>query len=175
MAGNRLRAFRYATSNRYRVPKGTHIHCHLVPANEMAGYLYQMPMASIVRTINKFIQQLSGGLFFSFLRFYPFCIIFFEKKFGGINFYPYLCCAITYKTMPTILDVFGLRFFFYSDEHEPIHVHVENSDGRAKFALDPTIELVKNEGMKPKDLKKAKALCKTFKEEFIEKWHEHID
>ena len=36
------------------------------------------------------------------------------------------------------------------------------SDGRAKFDLEPTVELVKNEGMKPKDLKKAKALCETF-------------
>lgn len=77
--------------------------------------------------------------------------------------------------MPTILTAFGLRFYFYSDEHELIHVHVENSDGRAKFALSPTIELVKNEGIKPNDLKKAQALCEMFKEEFIEKWHEHID
>ncbi len=79
------------------------------------------------------------------------------------------------NTMPTILNVFGLRFYFYSDEHEPIHVHVENSDGRAKIVLVPAIEIVKNEGMKSKDLKKAVAICKTFKEEFIEKWHEHID
>ena len=77
--------------------------------------------------------------------------------------------------MPTILLAFGLRFYFYSDEHLPIHVHVENADGRAKFALEPSIELIKNEGMKPKDLKKAQTLCETFQEEFIEKWHEHMD
>ena len=77
--------------------------------------------------------------------------------------------------MPTILLAFGLRFYFYSEEHMPIHVHVENADGRAKFSLEPNVELVKNEGMKPKDLKKAKALCETFQEEFIEKWHEHMD
>ena len=34
---------------------------------------------------------------------------------------------------------------------------------------------IKNEGMKPKDLKKAQTLCETFQEEFIEKWHEHMD
>lgn len=77
--------------------------------------------------------------------------------------------------MPTILSAFGLRFFFYSDEHSPIHVHVENSDGRVKFALEPSVKVVKNEGMKPKDLKKAQAICETFREEFIEKWHEHVD
>ena len=45
----------------------------------------------------------------------------------------------------------------------------------AKISLEPVIELVKNEGMKPKDLKKAMTLCETFKEDFIEKWHEHMD
>ena len=77
--------------------------------------------------------------------------------------------------MPTLLTIFGLRFWFYSDDHPPIHVHVENGDGRAKIALEPSVKLVKNEGMKPKELKKAKVLCETFREEFIEKWHEHID
>lgn len=77
--------------------------------------------------------------------------------------------------MPTILFAFGLRFYFYSEEHAPIHVHVENSDGRAKFVLEPVVELLKNEGIKPKDLRKAKALCETFQEDFIMKWHEHVD
>ena len=77
--------------------------------------------------------------------------------------------------MPTILLAFGLRFYFYFEENMPIHVHVENADGRAKFSLEPAVELIKNEGMKPKDLKKAKVLCETFQEEFIEKWHEHMD
>ena len=77
--------------------------------------------------------------------------------------------------MPTLLLAFGLRFYFYSEEHLPIHVHVENSDGRAKFYLEPKVELISNEGIKPKDLEKAKALCETFREEFIEKWHEYMD
>jgi len=25
--------------------------------------------------------------------------------------------------MPTLLNIFGLRFYFYSDEHLPIHIH----------------------------------------------------
>lgn len=35
--------------------------------------------------------------------------------------------------MPTILFIYGLRFFFYSEEHLPIHVHVRSGDGRAKI------------------------------------------
>lgn len=77
--------------------------------------------------------------------------------------------------MPTLLTIFGLRFWFYSDDHPPIHVHVENSDGRAKIDLEPVVKLVKNEGMKPKDLKRVQDLCEAYKEEFIEKWHKHID
>ncbi|MGB0788697.1 MAG: DUF4160 domain-containing protein [Marinirhabdus sp.] len=30
--------------------------------------------------------------------------------------------------MPTVLRLRGYRFFFYSNEHLPIHVHVENSE-----------------------------------------------
>jgi len=96
-----------------------------------------------------------------------------KEKVGGIIFYPYICRK--QLTMPTILLAFGLRFYFYSEEHLPIHVHVENADGRAKFSLEPKVELIKNEGIKPKDLKKAKTLCETFQEDFIEKWHEHMD
>ena len=29
--------------------------------------------------------------------------------------------------MPEILRMFGMRFFFYSREHEPIHVHVKSA------------------------------------------------
>lgn len=39
--------------------------------------------------------------------------------------------------MPTLFYFFGLRFFFYSNDHEPIHVHVSNSDGEAKFTVEP--------------------------------------
>jgi len=48
--------------------------------------------------------------------------------------------------MPTILIAFGLRFYFYSEEHMPIHVHVENADGRAKFSLEPAVELSRMRG-----------------------------
>ena len=45
--------------------------------------------------------------------------------------------------MPNILLSNGFRFF-YSNEHEPAHVHVEKGDGVAKFNLIP-VTLVKNE------------------------------
>jgi hypothetical protein len=60
--------------------------------------------------------------------------------------------------MPTLFIFFGLRFYFYSEEHLPIHVHVQNADGKAKFNVDPEIELVYNKGLKKKDLKLAEKL-----------------
>ena len=51
--------------------------------------------------------------------------------------------------MPEIFRIFGLRFYFYSREHEPMHVHVKSADGKAKFDILPDgIVLVYNIGMK---------------------------
>jgi hypothetical protein len=77
--------------------------------------------------------------------------------------------------MPEILRMFGMRFFFYSREHEPIHVHVKGVDGKAKFDILPEgIVLVKNEGLKPKDIKAAEMVLEENKELAIEKWNEYF-
>ncbi len=77
--------------------------------------------------------------------------------------------------MPEILRMFWIRFFFYSREHEPIHVHVKNADGKAKFDILPEgVVLVKNEGMKPKDIKAAEMVLEENKELAIEKWNEYF-
>lgn len=60
--------------------------------------------------------------------------------------------------MPTILVIFGLRFYFFANEHLPIHVHLENADGLAKIALEPEIKLIENNGIKPKDIKRAMSI-----------------
>lgn len=39
----------------------------------------------------------------------------------------------------------------------------------------PTVGLVFNQGMKPKDIKRAQTICEEFQEEFILKWHEYFD
>lgn len=54
--------------------------------------------------------------------------------------------------MPTLFYSNGCRFFFYSDEHLPEHVHVENGDGRAKIVLTPEVKVVSNNGIKKRDL-----------------------
>ena len=37
--------------------------------------------------------------------------------------------------MPKIFEYFGFIFLFYSNEHEPIHVHVLHGDRQTVFEL----------------------------------------
>jgi len=67
-------------------------------------------------------------------------------------------------SMPTIFRYKGFRFFFYSNEGEPIeplHVHVVKGENVAKFWIDPEISVVESYGMKPHELNE---LCKVIKE-----------
>jgi len=72
--------------------------------------------------------------------------------------------------MPTLLILFGLRFYFYSGDHQPIHIHVENADGEAKFELENEVRIVYNKGLKNKDLRLAESIIEENRENFIEQW-----
>ena len=37
--------------------------------------------------------------------------------------------------MPKIYEYFGLIFFFYSNDHLPLHVHVKQGEKESKFIL----------------------------------------
>lgn len=73
--------------------------------------------------------------------------------------------------MPTLFIIFGLRFYFYADEHLPVHIHIKNGDGRAKINIEP-IEVVYNKGIKPQDIRKALGIVEIYQHEIIEKWNE---
>lgn len=49
--------------------------------------------------------------------------------------------------MPTLFILFGFRFFFWSNEHDPIHVHISKGDAEAKYNIE-SLELVENYGFK---------------------------
>lgn len=76
--------------------------------------------------------------------------------------------------MPTVLYLFGLRFFFYSEEHLPIHIHVESGSGRAKIRVEDGVVL-ENQGMKPAELKKAVKAVDQYKKEIITAWNEYFE
>jgi hypothetical protein len=77
--------------------------------------------------------------------------------------------------MPEILRVFGMRFFFFANDHLPIHVHVQDSEGRAKFYILPTVRIAYNKGLKTSALKLAEAVIEENKDLIIRKWEEFYE
>lgn len=76
--------------------------------------------------------------------------------------------------MPEIFRAYGLRFFFYSREHEPIHVHVKNADGVAKFILNEHgFILDYNKGIKAREINIANKLLSENIQTVVKLWIEH--
>ena len=95
-----------------------------------------------------------------------------SKKFGDIKIYTYICRKN--ETMPTLLRIFGLRFFFYLDEHLPIHVHVECGGKLAKIEIEQDVRVVYNHGLKEQELRTAVDTCIIYRENFIAEWHKRF-
>jgi len=76
--------------------------------------------------------------------------------------------------MPTVMNVSGFRFFFYSMEGaEPPHIHVERDRGVAKFWLDP-VRLARSRGFRAQELNRLRALVIEHRMAFKEAWHGHF-
>lgn len=57
--------------------------------------------------------------------------------------------------MPKVFLWNGYRFHFFSNEGsptEPVHIHVQKDEHRAKFWLDPYISIAYNYGYSSKEL-----------------------
>ena len=76
--------------------------------------------------------------------------------------------------MPTVLRVKGFRFFFYINDHTPMHIHIEKGDGTAKFTLEP-IELVKSKRLKASEISEIRKLIIENIEHFKFKWDEYFN
>lgn len=77
--------------------------------------------------------------------------------------------------MPRIFERDGYRFFFYSNEHRPIHVHVRYGGGEAVFEVEQGVELRESQGLKVRELAKAEKLATEHRGVIIEKWNEHFN
>ena len=77
--------------------------------------------------------------------------------------------------MPTLFSFFGLRFFFYSEEHLPIHIHVQKGKAKAKFVVEPNVELVENKGLKAQEVSLARSIVEENRDLIISRWKEHIN
>ncbi len=77
--------------------------------------------------------------------------------------------------MPKMFEKDGYQFFFYSNEHRSIHVHVRRGGGEAVFEVENGVVLLESQGLKVRELSKAEALAEENRELIIRKWHEHLN
>ena len=76
--------------------------------------------------------------------------------------------------MPTVLQVNGFRFFFFSLEgNEPPHIHVEQAERYGKVWLTP-IALAQSRGFRTSEISWILDLVDEHRELFLERWHEHF-
>jgi hypothetical protein len=76
--------------------------------------------------------------------------------------------------MPTVIIINGFRFFFYSNDHDPIHIHIEKGDKTAKYNLDP-VELVKSSRFNAGELKKIRILVEENLKLFKDSWNDYFN
>jgi hypothetical protein len=81
--------------------------------------------------------------------------------------------------MPKVYEYLGLIFFFYANEHLPIHVHVSFAAFESKIELEyenGTLKGVKAIGIKGRqplpsgELKEAVKFVKKYHKEIVDKW-----
>ena len=78
--------------------------------------------------------------------------------------------------MPEIFRFYGFSFFFYSREHEPIHVHVEGNGGYAVYDFDEdSFVLREKQNIKANDQKKMESVIEENKDIIIKRWKEHFE
>lgn len=79
--------------------------------------------------------------------------------------------------MPTVFRHDGYRFFFYSNEGnplEPIHIHVQKAGAEAKFCVDKEVGLDKSEGFDAKTLRKLLLIIQDNRNIIEDRWNEYF-
>jgi len=80
--------------------------------------------------------------------------------------------------MPTVLRIKGLRFYFYSGEHQPPHVHVIYGEGKsaskAKVIIE-TQQILKLSGFSRKDERTIKKIVANYKEFLLDAWEDYFN
>ena len=80
--------------------------------------------------------------------------------------------------MPVIFRHKGYRFFFFSNEGnplEPCHIHIRKGGAIAKFWVDPEIQLAEAYDMSSTELRRLSRIVKQNQEFIEEKWNEYFN
>ena len=81
--------------------------------------------------------------------------------------------------MPDIYEYFGYIFFFHSNEHDPIHVHVQHDHHESIFDIIMANGKVKDINIRTKkgvpplssqDAKEAEAFVREYADRIVDKW-----
>jgi len=75
--------------------------------------------------------------------------------------------------MPTILKLDGYRFFFFSNEHIPEHIHIEKADAYARIELE-NLKVTDSYNLNSKEIKKLLKLVKENRSELNGAWNEYF-
>ena len=85
--------------------------------------------------------------------------------------------------MPRIFEYLGIIIFFYSNEHEPIHVHAKKGEleSKAEFIISNgeiiEIRIQENKGFKPlkgTDLRNFKDFLSIYADKIVKKWIDYF-
>lgn len=72
--------------------------------------------------------------------------------------------------MSTVLRVEDFVFYFYSDDHEPAHVHAANGDGVAVIEIQTGQVLRQRGKIRKKDVRRAVAIVAEHQEHLQRAW-----
>jgi hypothetical protein len=79
--------------------------------------------------------------------------------------------------MPVVFRHKGYRFFFFSNEGEPLeplHIHVRRGEATTKFWLSPRVGLAESYGMDSTELRELMRTVEKNKELIERFWNEHF-
>jgi len=79
--------------------------------------------------------------------------------------------------MPVVLRWKGYRFFFFSNEGDPLepaHIHIQKAEAIAKFWVEPKVELEHSYALTSKELKDLRKVVEENKEEIRKAWYEYF-
>ena len=85
--------------------------------------------------------------------------------------------------MPKLFEYLGILIYFYSNEHEPIHVHAKKAEyeSKAEFyiinGIITEVKITEVKGKKPitgSDLKNFEIFLENYSEKVVQKWIDYF-
>jgi len=76
--------------------------------------------------------------------------------------------------MPTVFRKDGYRFFFFSDEHLPKHIHIEKAGSYLRIDLE-NLNVTHRYNISQKEIKRVLAIVQKERESLLGAWDEYFN